>query len=93
MKAMVAPRAPASVGVQMPMRMPPITNTITTSSAQTSFSAISFSLAVVLGPRGPAAGLILHQPKMTTQYRAAISRPGTMPEISRVPMEVPVIMP
>ena len=93
MNARAAPRAPASVGVQSPNSIPPITKRMTTSRAPTSLRAISFSLAEVLVLRGPALGFTLHQIRITMTYSPAISNPGMIPDMRSVPMDVPVIMP
>ena len=76
-----APMAAASVGVNTPPYMPPITNRNSSVIAQTPRTAASRSVQLDRGPAGRKRGRTSPMIVMVAMYMTTASRPGTMPAI------------
>ncbi len=88
-----APTAPASVGVKIPPKSPPITRIKIMRVSITPDSDAIFSFHEVLGPRGPSSGLRLVHMRMLTTMRAVRRMPGRIPAMKSSPMDCSVRMP
>ena len=74
--------------------MPPITHRISAGIGHTLSRMASFSFSVGLSSGGGAAsGFSVHQPTMKIANSAALSRPGSTPAISNLPIGVSVYQP
>ncbi len=88
-----APTAPASVGVKMPRKSPPMTSKKSRNVSIRPERDLIFSLNVVLGPRGPSSGLSVVHIRMVIIKRTVKRRPGRSPAIKSLPMDCSVCMP
>ena len=88
-----APTAPASVGVKMPPKSPPMTRMKITSVSAMPLSEASFSRRLELGPRGPSSGRSVVQMRMLTTKSVVSTTPGRSPAMKSSPMDCSVRMP